>query len=98
MKIYYALPDIEYSIREMTISGEWCIHRPIEQSQLAEKCAENYFHFHNEYDRKWPQTVALYESKAGPEIARFQVVMETEPVFFAEKRKEYNTNENKIKD
>lgn len=51
----------------------------------AQMCAEDYYHNHDGWDSRWPQTVVLYESETGPAIAKYLVSLDTTPVFYAQK-------------
>lgn len=84
MHIYYRLPDCDDDeTTGFELPGAWNIYRPIEQRQIAEEAAKDCFHNHDGWEISWPQVVALHDGENGPEIARFTVEMEAEPVFYA---------------
>ena len=82
--IHYSLPDCdETETTAFELPGEWCVDRPIEQHQIAEECAKNHFHQHDGRESSWPVIIALHDGENGPELCRFSVEQEAEPVFYA---------------
>lgn len=63
--------------------GNWFIPRPREARMAAEEAAEDYWQNHDGWESTWPLTFALYETEDGPELHRFRVEEESEPVFSA---------------
>jgi hypothetical protein len=49
----------------------------------AQEAAGDYHHAHDGWEANWPLEFALHETENGPEIARFEVHREVEPVFYA---------------
>ena len=80
MKVHYSVDDEDY-VKEL--AGNWCIHRPLEQMQIAEKCASDFFFNHGGREIPWPQIITLHDSLAGEVIAKITVELESEPVFNA---------------
>jgi len=82
--IHYSIPDYDKGqTTEMELPGEWCVHRPIEQRQIAEECAKDHFHNHDGWEASWPLIIALHDGENGPELCRLSVEQEAEPVFYA---------------
>jgi hypothetical protein len=50
---------------------------------MAREAAEDYHSEHDGWEANWPLEFALHETENGPEIARFEVQREVEPVFYA---------------
>ena len=50
---------------------------------MAQEAASNYHHKHDGWEASWPLEFALHEVEEGPELARFEVQREAEPVFYA---------------
>lgn len=59
------------------------IHRPLEQQDIAEQCAEDFHSNHDGWEVVWPREFVLYETEDGPTLARFEVDMEARPEFSA---------------
>lgn len=54
-----------------------------EPGYVAEEAAKNYFEEHDGWEASWPLTISLHIEEGGPEVARFVVELEAEPVFTA---------------
>lgn len=59
--------------------------RPMEQIQIAQRCAEDYHDNHGGLESYWPLTFALHTDEGGSEIARLRVERETVPHFYAQR-------------
>jgi hypothetical protein len=59
------------------------VHSDYWQPRMAEECAQSY-HDYGGWEEKWPVIITLYESMEGPEIARYRVEREYDPIFYAE--------------
>jgi hypothetical protein len=49
----------------------------------AQACADDYHSNHDGWESHWPLTFVLYESEDGPEVARFHVERDYDPIFYA---------------
>lgn len=49
----------------------------------AELAAEDYHANHDGWEARWPRTFVLFDAEDGPEVARFTVEREYDPVFTA---------------
>lgn len=88
MIIYYSVPThCEESRYELELPDPYCLARPLEQSEIAELCADDYWSSHDGWEASWPLDFALFESEDGPEIARCLVDMEAVPQFHASRPK-----------
>lgn len=87
MKVFYTVPGItDDETIPVDLAGEWCITRPLEQKQIIEECAKDYWHNHDGWEENWPLDIVLHDGMDGNVIAKFTVDMEAEPTFFIEKR------------
>lgn len=50
---------------------------------MAQEAAGDYHANHDGWEATWPLEFSLHETEGGPEIARFEVQREAEPVFYA---------------
>ncbi len=91
--VWYATSEGDYRYDCLT---DWEIEAPLcdipgleernaarYHSYIAQDCAEDYHGNHDGWESSWPLTFILYASEEGPEIARFEVERESEPVFYA---------------
>ena len=81
VKVYYSTDD--HQIFEHEVSEGTCIHRPLEQRQVIEECAEQYFNEHDGWEAGWPLEFRLHNWKTNEVIARLKVELEFEPAFTA---------------
>jgi len=51
---------------------------------LAEEAAADFHSEHDGWESSWPLTITLYDGKEGPELGRFAVEREYEPLFSAQ--------------
>lgn len=49
----------------------------------AQEVARDYHERHGGWEANWPLEFALHETEGSPEIGRFEVEREAEPVFYA---------------
>jgi hypothetical protein len=52
-------------------------------SSIAQEAADDYHSNHDDWGSSWPLIFSLHETEGGPELARFEVERELEPVFYA---------------
>ena len=52
-------------------------------SWMAQKAARHYHALHDGWEANWPLVFSLHEWECGPEMARFEVQRDFEPVFYA---------------
>ena len=50
---------------------------------MAQDAARDYHNAHDGWEASWPLEFSLHEREGGPEITRFEVQREAEPVFYA---------------
>lgn len=50
---------------------------------MAQEAASDYHDNHDGWESSWPLVFSLHETQGGPELARFEVQREAEPVFYA---------------
>ncbi len=50
---------------------------------MAQEAASDYHNGHDGWEANWPLEFSLHETEGGPELARFEVQREAEPVFYA---------------
>lgn len=50
---------------------------------MAQEVAADYHSNHDGWEANWPLEFALHETEGGPEMGRFEVEREAEPVFYA---------------
>ncbi len=82
--IWYARADYGSAYRHsVTVGGSWDSMDSFDAENLAQECAEDYHSNHDGWEASWPLTFALYASKDGPEVGRFEVEREMEPTFMA---------------
>jgi hypothetical protein len=58
------------------------VHRPREQTTMAELCAQDFYSEHDGWEVSWPTEIKLYESHDGPALATLEVGIEMEPRFY----------------
>jgi len=73
-KIWYSVDDDEH---RYTLEGEYML--------CAEDCADDFHNQHDGWECSWPKTFVLYDSATSPEMGRYTVEREVEPVFYATK-------------
>jgi len=82
-KIWYRVIDhCESSFYDIELSRTYNLFRPMEQRDIAAKCADDYHSNHDGWESSWPLTFTLHETEEGPEIARLEVDREAIPHFF----------------
>lgn len=70
----------EFKANGMTVSKSAAA---IHLRWAAEDAASDYHSNHDGWESHWPLTFVIYESEAGPELARFSVDREAAPQFTA---------------
>lgn len=55
----------------------------VRERDIAEDAAEDYHGNHDGWEATWPVVIHVYETEDGPEVARYEVERESEPVFTA---------------
>jgi len=63
-------------------SNSYDIHRPIEQEEILERCAEDFFYNHDGWESSWPVLFALHDGEDGGELCRLMIDREDQPYFF----------------
>jgi hypothetical protein len=82
--LYYRIPDICAESRfRLETEGAWDVHDVSEQKIIAQEAAKEYHARHYGWESSWPLVIALHATEEGPEVARFSVHREMEPVFYA---------------
>lgn len=76
---YRVIDHCENSYYEL--DTHWDIHN--DGRWAAQDAADNYHSEHDGWECSWPLIFSLHESENGPEICRFSVNREAEPVFSA---------------
>jgi hypothetical protein len=78
------MPDIAEKLRiELALEDDYSLDRPLEQVDVAEIAADDYFCNQWGWDVVWPQQIVLYATQDGPEIGRLMVDISMEPKFSA---------------
>lgn len=67
----------------LTVYGRYDLTDESDLDRLAEKAASDYHSNHDGWESSWPITFYIAATKEGPELARFDVEREVEPVFYA---------------
>lgn len=70
--------DARYELR--TIHG---LRDDDQRDEVAEEAATDYHNQHDGARDHWPRTFVLFDSKDGPEVARYHVEREFDPSFLA---------------
>lgn len=80
--VWYSVPDCCYDERfKLSLAGEVDITRKIEQEDVLERCAEDFYQCHDGWECSWPQEIVLFRSELGEKLASGWVEMEMEPSF-----------------
>ena len=81
---WYSVPEVcEESKYRIELTGDWCLDRPTEQADIAERAAKHYWAFHDGWECSWPIEINLFASEDGPRVARLSVDMDFRPVYSA---------------
>lgn len=81
--------SIVYTVRdggcrhELPLSDAMECDTEIALEAAAEVAASDFYSEHDGWESTWPLTITLYDGKNGPELGRFTVEREYEPVFRA---------------
>lgn len=84
--VWYSTWDDEYRYSLELDSPHYNLTRPIEQQDVAARCAKDYRDEHDGWESKWPIDFTIYESEDGPALATFTVEQDFEPVFYARRK------------
>lgn len=85
--IWYSSSDEDGPTRyQLTLRGPYNITRPIEQSDIAQQCADDFHHNHDGWECHWPRDITLYATEDGPPLASFEVDREAVPLFYATRK------------
>jgi hypothetical protein len=80
--VWYSVPDVCDDVRfKLSLAGEVDVTRRIEQEDLIEQCAEDFYQCHDGWECSWPKEIVLFASELGDRIAAGWVEMEMEPRF-----------------
>jgi hypothetical protein len=80
--VWYSVPSCCDDERfKLSLSGEIDATRRIEQEDIAEQCAEDFFICHAGNECYWPLEIVLFASEEGKALATVVVHMEMEPQF-----------------
>lgn len=90
MSIYYARVWPNAALDSRNMAPEFVQRSSLDDidEEEAEACAEDYFHNRDGFEANWPLTFALFDGLTGPEIGRWEVVLEFEPSFSASQQQE----------
>lgn len=81
-EVWYSIPEVCNESRYcLKLSGEVDITRPIEQEDIAEQCANDYWTKHQGYECSWPLDVNLFREEEGELLATVNVSMDMSPTF-----------------
>jgi len=84
MKVWYRIPEeCDESFYDIEIPDPSDLMRPIEQDWIVKECAEHYYQSCDGWESSWPLVISLHITEHGEEIARFDVEMDFDPVFYA---------------
>lgn len=82
--IWYRVVDhCEESYYDVQLPDTYDLTRPIEQTMIANQCADDYHSNHAGWESSWPLTFTLHATEAGQEMARLNVEREMVPQFYA---------------
>ena len=80
--VWYSVPELcEESRYKLSIARTVDITRKIDQEDVAEECAEDYYSRHSGWEIDWPQDVVLFMSERGSALVTVKVYMEMAPTF-----------------
>ena len=83
-QVWYARTDYGTEYRhELTVQGRYDLTDKWDRESLIKDCADDYHSNHDGWEAAWPITFALFATEEGPEVARFDVERDVEPVFYA---------------
>lgn len=91
MLIWYsvnAVDDERYSVEVDSICRGFVTEQGLQmdpnlQMDLAEECADNYYHKHSGYEDSWPITLFLFTKEDDKlPVGKFRVDVDWNPVFF----------------
>jgi hypothetical protein len=81
---WYGRVDPGYTYRyKMSARGALDLAVASDQETMIDEAAHDYHSNHDGWEARWPLTLALFADEAGPELARFTVERDVEPVFTA---------------
>lgn len=80
---YRVIDHCEASYYDIELPDTYDLTRPMEQTLIAERCAEDYHSNHDGWESNWPLTFALHATEDGPEVARLNIDREAVPHFYA---------------
>ena len=81
-KVWYSIPEVcEESRYCLKLAGQVDVTRSIEQEDIAEQCAHDYWTKHCGYKRAWPLDVNLFREEEGELLATVKVHMDMSPTF-----------------
>ena len=80
--VWYSVPELcEESRYKLSISRTVDITRKIDQEDIAEECAEDYYSRPEGWDCSWPQDIVLFLSERGAALVTVKVHMDMSPTF-----------------
>ncbi len=81
---WYGRAEDGYESRhELTVRGAYDLSDDFDLSMLVKDAARDYHSNHDGWEASWPCVLTLAATKEGPELARFTVDCDVEPVFYA---------------
>jgi hypothetical protein len=80
---YRVIDHCEASYYDIELPVTYDLTRPMEQTLIAARCAEDYHSNHDGWESNWPLTFALHATEEGPEVARLEIDREAVPHFYA---------------
>lgn len=83
---WYGRAEDGYESRyPLTVRGAYDLSDAWDQSMLMKHAAQDYHSNHDGWEASWPCTFALAASEDGPEVARFTIDRDVEPVFYVKR-------------
>jgi len=80
--VWYSVPDVYDDERfKLSLAREADCNAAIQQEEILEECAEDFYHCHDGWECPWPLEFRLFKSEEGPQLAAAKVEMEMEPRF-----------------
>lgn len=80
---YRVIDHCEESYFGIHLPDVYDLTRPIEQTDIAQLCAEDYHSNHSGWESDWPLRFSLHSEVGGPEVAVLSVDREAVPQFYA---------------
>lgn len=80
---YRVIDHCEASYYDIELPGTYDLTRPMEQTLIGVRCADDYHSNHDGWESNWPLTFALHATEEGPEVARLNIDREEVPHFYA---------------